>query len=363
MVKSLICLIIGVAIGWIAHATYQNKTTAAPATITVTAPCAANIVTQPVIETTPGCTILNIPSHAAPPVVEEQKTPEPSDPTTNMNTQLIAAYEKQDWQTIVNLATQADDWPSQSEHANLMLGHAQLALHQYQIGLQSLNNAYEIKPNNEMTDNIEAIINTTLAALDNIEKIDFLQWLTTYQSSQLAYWYQLAELLTEESRFNDAEAALTTISSSPEYQQAASKLQQHITRLRAMSKQRRVDVDLIPYGDHYLVKATINDEIEVTLLLDTGASISTLSPASLEKLNIQLANAPTMVLNTANGMVSAKQFVMSKMRIGESELPNMPAGVIDLGASHFDGLLGMNYLNYFDFYIDQQRNKLHLSPK
>ena len=50
--------------------------------------------------------------------------------------------------------------------------------------------------------------------------------------------------------------------------------------------------------------------------------------------------------------------------MGEVVVANIEAGVIgEFDNKKFDGLLGMNFLRHFEFFIDQNEHKLQLSPR
>jgi len=68
------------------------------------------------------------------------------------------------------------------------------------------------------------------------------------------------------------------------------------------------------------------------------------------------------VFNTANGRVRAPVYVLESLSVGDWKVSNLEIGVLDLsGGSAIDGLLGMNFLKHFQFFIDQNEALLRLS--
>jgi predicted aspartyl protease len=118
-------------------------------------------------------------------------------------------------------------------------------------------------------------------------------------------------------------------------------------------------------GDHFLVPATINGAEELALIIDTGASITTLSLASfrqLQRSGFQLLG--TRLFNTPNGRTRGDIYLASSLRLGEHDVDGLEIAVLDFDTSGgFDGLLGMNVLRNYRFEIEQERDLLYLTPR
>ncbi len=70
----------------------------------------------------------------------------------------------------------------------------------------------------------------------------------------------------------------------------------------------------------------------------------------------------TGVFNTANGLVRAPVYKLDALLVGDWQVSQLEIGVLDLGGSPaIDGLLGMNFLRHFQFFIDQNEALLRLS--
>ena len=73
------------------------------------------------------------------------------------------------------------------------------------------------------------------------------------------------------------------------------------------------------------------------------------------------ATGRTGLFTTANGRVSAPIYRLDSVSIGDWQVSDLDVGVLELGDSGIDGLLGMNFLRHFQFFIDQHEALLRLS--
>ena len=82
---------------------------------------------------------------------------------------------------------------------------------------------------------------------------------------------------------------------------------------------------------------------EVTFLVDTGASMVSLTPEDAEKLGVDLTRLDfTHPVNTAQGSANAALITLSTLKIGDTQMHDVKAIVIRSGLS--TSLLGMSYL-------------------
>ncbi len=119
-------------------------------------------------------------------------------------------------------------------------------------------------------------------------------------------------------------------------------------------------------GNQYLVDLGINRRDNVTLLIDTGASMTTLSRSSFLSLNSnnQAVKVGQRLFQTANGVVKGAVYSMPQLTIGSFAMRNVQVAVLDFTmSSGVDGLLGMNVLGQFRFQIDQDNTSLYLNKK
>lgn len=116
-------------------------------------------------------------------------------------------------------------------------------------------------------------------------------------------------------------------------------------------------------GRHFIVDARPAHGRDIQLLIDTGASLTIFTPAVFERPGIRYRDTGrTGVFNTANGPVRAPIYQLASLSVGDWQVNHIEIGVLDLGgSSDIDGLLGMNFLNHFRFFIDQNEALLRLS--
>jgi predicted aspartyl protease len=70
----------------------------------------------------------------------------------------------------------------------------------------------------------------------------------------------------------------------------------------------------------------------------------------------------TGVFNTVNGPVRAPIYILDSLAVGDWQVNQLEVGVLSrLGDSSINGLLGMNFLRHFQFFIDQNEALLRLA--
>jgi clan AA aspartic protease (TIGR02281 family) len=116
------------------------------------------------------------------------------------------------------------------------------------------------------------------------------------------------------------------------------------------------------YGN-WIVEATVNDFQRATFVVDTGASICSISPQVAASLGlVPDENAPTVRLMTPGGPTSGRFVKIPSIRIGDMEVRDVPA-VIHSSVGFADGLLGNTFLRHFTMTLDQDRGLLTLQPR
>jgi clan AA aspartic protease (TIGR02281 family) len=114
-----------------------------------------------------------------------------------------------------------------------------------------------------------------------------------------------------------------------------------------------------------MVEALLNEKVRASLLMDTGASLVVITHRIAEELGINPERIREDIqLQLADGrMIGAKFTFLKKVKVGAVEASNVATAVMlyDLGDTGFnDGLLGMSFLEKFNFRVDQDNRKLIL---
>jgi len=115
-------------------------------------------------------------------------------------------------------------------------------------------------------------------------------------------------------------------------------------------------------GPHVVVKASINGKVRASLLVDTGATIVTLSRRVFEKLELgPEAQRGEAEVTLADGRkLKALVVVLDSVEVGGMRARRVEAAVLPESDPQADGLLGMSFLKHFSFRLDTERNRLIL---
>lgn len=187
--------------------------------------------------------------------------------------------------------------------------------------------------------------------------VEFIEPMLYLEPNYLPYQYMFASALFHLGRYQESKSLLNSLQFEPEFKVRAENLLQKIANQLAANQQ----VELTQIGAHYIVEGIIEQQSAIELMIDTGASLSVMSLQKFEQLSSW--HSPTYIrsadMNTAGGVVNApiyrfENFTIAGLTINEFDFVVMELENLDKA----DGLLGMNYLRYFDFQIDQSRSVL-----
>jgi aspartyl protease family protein len=94
---------------------------------------------------------------------------------------------------------------------------------------------------------------------------------------------------------------------------------------------------------HYHLRAAVNG-VDITFMIDTGASDIVLAPDDARRIGIDPANLEfDQSAETANGTVRGAAIRLQSLSVGSIQMGNLPAAVN--GADMSESLLGMEFLN------------------
>ncbi len=121
----------------------------------------------------------------------------------------------------------------------------------------------------------------------------------------------------------------------------------------------------IPFtpGAPIRVSVRLNGAGPVTLIIDTGADRTMVSPAALWRLGIATPNTFTAEVRGVTGATRADVVWVSALEVGDAVVGPMPIIAHDAGLAQADGLLGRDFLSAFVVTIDAKASVVTLTQK
>jgi clan AA aspartic protease (TIGR02281 family) len=202
-----------------------------------------------------------------------------------------------------------------------------------------------------------------------VELLGFYQLLESIDLSQPRYRLRQAMVYMQLQDFSSARDLLSPLAEQGQWAEKASELLAMAEPQAEDISEQVAAIDSIPlfrHGNHYVIKARLNSASEVVLMIDTGASITSLSHSSFDALprHSGFSNTGSRLFNTVNGVTRGAVYNADQFKLGDHVLNNVELAVLDFDQGPgIDGLLGMNVLQYFRFEIDQDQQVLHLQPR
>ena len=115
-------------------------------------------------------------------------------------------------------------------------------------------------------------------------------------------------------------------------------------------------------GSPVLVSARINGAGPVTLIFDTGADRTLVSPSALRKLGISTENASQVLIRGVTGTGYADAVWVHSVEVGEARVGPLLIIAYDADIKRADGLLGRDFLAHFNVTIDSKEQVVTLVP-
>ena len=203
-----------------------------------------------------------------------------------------------------------------------------------------------------------------LISLNHFGAVDRLyETLTLSMPQHGQYFLELADLRIRMGNPQSALLPLAQISNHTQLGAEARRLIAQIEESELPVTNAIEELPLIATAGQFLVEATIDDTLAITVLIDTGAAMTVLDSKVLEKLGYNLSGRQEYFA-TANGVVQAAVVTVDSFSLGRASLSSVSVGSLNLNMpNNVDGLLGMNFLRHYDFHIDQNRDLLILDQR
>jgi clan AA aspartic protease (TIGR02281 family) len=158
-----------------------------------------------------------------------------------------------------------------------------------------------------------------------------------------------------------------------EKQQALQKQKPVVMQENIIPHERAPDPTLVYFEragrtGHITVNARLNDDVPVSLLLDTGATLVVLSREIGRRLgyDVETAGMPIKLKMADGSLMQAKYVILQSVRVRDAEVKNVAAAIMvddNEDTMWQDGILGMSFLKEFNFRVDQEDNKLILEKR
>lgn len=179
---------------------------------------------------------------------------------------------------------------------------------------------------------------------------------------ETSYYYKIAEIQADLALYDDALTSLDYILYDTVWGARAQKLASRIQLSTGLED--KIEVPLEKVDNQFIVSATVDGIPDVRLLIDTGASICVLRPQTAERLGLVIDEEREITVNLPAGVVNTPLTRMNSLAIGDAELSDIAASILEMPPGiQTDGLLGMNFLGNFRFFIDQEDAILYLGSK
>jgi len=115
-------------------------------------------------------------------------------------------------------------------------------------------------------------------------------------------------------------------------------------------------------GGNFLAEVVFNNRVKALLMVDTGASLVTISDKLAKRLGYRTNSKSAQIpFTTAGGMVWMPMLALDTVTVGQAQVDLVEASVNDqLG--DMDGLLGMSFLGDYRVEMDTARSQMILRP-
>lgn len=198
--------------------------------------------------------------------------------------------------------------------------------------------------------------------------IGFYQTLAQLDLARPADRVRLAELHLRHGDTDRARSLLTPLAEHPQLGARARSLLNDPAPARssAPAAPPADRLSLTQVGSHYALPLTLDERSEVNLVIDTGASLTTLSQSAFERLRgqVRFTELGPQMFNTAGGSTRGMVYRVESVQLGRHRLEGAPVAVLDFDTpAGVDGLLGMNILSRFRFEVEQDEQRLKLQPR
>jgi len=283
-----------------------------------------------------------------------------------INQQVSVRELRNDVQSAVRLLTRLIEELPQAFDERLALASLYQRDQQFYPALSGLFDAMSVASTSDELTQLDRLIEQTVRltqrsfADDDIQaNIKLYQFLIQHHAAHTPHYIELAKWFMKASQLDAAIEQLNVVQHDPFVGDTAQQMLAEVERLRL--KLLETPLALQRKGSHFIVDALLNHR-DFRLLIDTGASLTVLDSAAAVQLGLNESDVlQRMQMNTANGVTEALLYRIDSMALGVFSVSPMDIAVVEhLDINGASGLLGMNFLQHFEFRIDQNDAQLFL---
>jgi len=162
--------------------------------------------------------------------------------------------------------------------------------------------------------------------------------------------------------WTEAERLLYSKSYPVSLQTQVTDIEREIQELKGL--EGKIVIRFTPGARNIPVLATLNGQVSLDFLIDTGASTVTIPSSTARRLGIPIESAgPKRQVYTAGGLVTAREVILDAIELGGWTVRRVNALVLDIPNQPGLGLLGLNYLNRFNVDMRSEDGILTLTPR
>ena len=124
------------------------------------------------------------------------------------------------------------------------------------------------------------------------------------------------------------------------------------------------DPSVIPITGPGPIRASVSiNGVGLTLVLDTGADRTVVSPAALARTGLDTGTSRTVNIVGVTGSASAREVVVPLLDVAGVRVGPLAVIVHDVGLADIDGLLGRDVLDRFTLTVDSAGGRAILAPR
>ena len=184
----------------------------------------------------------------------------------------------------------------------------------------------------------------------------WVQKLISRSSEPSHLYYRLAEIQYQRRLYELSLESLDKAAVSAPLSTQGQKLKE--LNFRGLDSLSVIRIPIQRVGKHFIADVKINERIPARLLIDTGASLTGLSRSFVHSRSLNVSSQRIRI-RTPAGVIETGLVPISSLSLNGARVENLSAVIIEAG-SPYDGLLGMDFLGAYQFYLDQAGSLLYL---